>query len=178
MRIRPSLLVLALSTLTLVLAADPGAGLRAQQPPAAAAAARDPIIGTWTLNASQSKQAKPPKSVVRTFDETRDGLILVTLSQVNAAGAASFNHWFISADGKEYPEYSRARGAEPILWLSSTTLDKRTKDITGRRLQNGQMTVTTRMELRVSEDGKTLSVVYKDAGGKPTGEVAVFDRTL
>jgi hypothetical protein len=55
----------------------------------------DPIIGTWVLNVAKSKYVtgQPAKSIVRTFDYTRDGMILVTLDSVNAQGVASSNHW-------------------------------------------------------------------------------------
>jgi hypothetical protein len=177
--------VRAALSLLLVLAAGFAVDVRARFEPQepserAQPTPRDPLIGTWSLNLGRSTYVgrQPPKNVVRTFDETRDGLILSTLSQVTASGSLSFNHWYISNDGKEYPEYSRNRGAEPILWLSTSVLDAHTREVFGRRLQNGRIAVTTRFEFRVADDGKSLSVIYKDPAGKPTGEVVVFDRTL
>jgi hypothetical protein len=139
---------------------------------------KDPIIGTWTLNVTKSTYVtgQAPKSSIRTFDYTRDGLILVTLSNVSAQGAPFFAHWYMAFDGKEYPEFQRASGDRPTLWISITPYDSRTKQLIGRRLEKGRMTITDRFTLRLSEDGKTLTVTYEDADGKPSGNVAVFDK--
>src|SRR6187402_1162137 len=70
---------------------------------------RDPIIGTWIRNASKSKYrpgAQPPKSHSRTFDYTRDGLILVTFESEDMQGTRAIAHWYMGLDGKPYPEYS------------------------------------------------------------------------
>ncbi len=139
---------------------------------------RDSIIGTWTINVAKSTFVgrKPPKSSTRTFDETRSGLILVTLNQVAADGNPSFNHWYMGLDGKEYPEFSRTRGSEPILWISIKAVDANTKELTGRRLEGGVMKVVDLFTFKVADDGKTLSVLYKDVTGKPTGDIVVFDK--
>jgi hypothetical protein len=168
--------VIAAAGLCALLAATgAGVGVAAQ---GKATAQRDSIIGTWTFNPGKSTFAgrKPPKSSTRTFDETRDGLILVTLNQVNADGNPSFNHWYMGFDGKEYPEFSRTRGAEPILWIAIKAVDANTKELTGRRLEGGVMKVVDLFTFKVAEDGKTLSVAYKDVAGKPTGDIVVFDK--
>lgn len=138
---------------------------------------REPIIGTWTINIAKSTYAtrKPPKNQIRTFDYTRDGLILVTLNTENAEGIRSSNHWYMGFDGKEYPEFSRDRGAEPILWIVIKHVDPYTKELIGRRIE-GVMTVVDLFTFKVSQDGETLSVTYKDRNGKPTGDVIVFDK--
>ena len=140
--------------------------------------AREPIVGTWTLNLEKSTYAtrKPPRSTIRTFDYTRDGLILVTLQTENAQGARSSNHWYMGFDGKEYPEFSRERGATPILWIRIDHVDAHTKELIGRRLEGGLMTIVDLFTFKVSPDGRFLSVIYKTPDGKPTGDVVVFDR--
>lgn len=144
----------------------------------AVASESDPIIGTWVLDLERSKYevGQPPRSAVRKFDYTRDGLILVTLDSVNAQGAASSTHWYLSLDGREQPEYTRAEGTTPILWIAIKPIDGYTKELTGRKLQGGTMTITTRMTFTVSQDRKTLTITYKDpVTGKETN-TAVYDR--
>jgi len=119
---------------------------------------------------------QPAKSIVRTFDYTRDGMILVTLDSVNAQGVASSNHWYMSPDGKEHPEYSRARGATPILWISIKAVDSHTKELTGRRLENGVMTVVDLMRFAVAKDGRSLTITYTDAKTGKEGNVVAYDR--
>ena len=148
-----------------------GALLVAQEP-------KDPIIGTWVLNAAKSKYvtAKPPRSIVRKFDHTRDGMILVTLDSVNAQGVASSNHWYMAFDGKEHPEFSRARGATPILWISIKAVDSHTKELTGRRLEGGVMTVVDLMRFSVAKDGQSMTITYTDAKTGQLGNVVYYDR--
>ncbi len=140
--------------------------------------AKDPLIGTWSLNLAKSTYAKgqPPKDSTRTFDYTRDGLILVTLHNVPAQGPEFFAHWYLSLDGKDYPEFQRAIGAQPSLWIQITPIDAYTKELVGRKLENGVMTITDRFTLKVSPDAKILTVTYEDADGKPSGNVVVYDK--
>lgn len=139
---------------------------------------RDPIIGTWVLNVAKSKYVTgvPPKSIVRKFDYTRDGMILVTLESVNAQGVASSNHWYMALDGKEHPEFSRARGAEPILWIAINAVDSHTKDLIGRRIENGAMTVVDLMRFAVGKDGQTMTITYTDPKSRSVGNVVFYDK--
>ena len=148
-----------------------GERLAAQRP-------ADPLIGTWVLNVARSRYVTgpPPRSIVRTFDYTRDGMILVTLDSVNAKGEASSNHWYLSADGREHPEFSRARGPEPILWISIKAVDTHTKELTGRRLEGGLLTVVDLMRFEVSKDGQTMTITYSDPKTGAEGNVAFYER--
>jgi hypothetical protein len=162
-----------LPTITVIPAVLAVAGLsvaRADEP--------DPLIGTWVLNLARSKYVSgpPPKSIVRTFDYTRDGLILVTLASVNAQGVATSNHWYLSLDGREYPEFSRASGATPILWISMKAVDARTKELTGRRLEGGRLTVVDLMRFEVAPDGRTMTITYTDAKTGQPGNTVVYDK--
>ena len=147
-------------------------------PRLALAAEPDPLIGTWILNLSRSTYVTgpPPKSIVRTFDYTRDGMILVTLSTVNAKGMVTNNHWYLSLDGREHPEFSRAAGATPILWISMKAIDPRTKELTGRRLEGGLLTVVDLMRFEVAADGRTMTITYTDAKTGQRGNVVSYDK--
>ena len=108
----------------------------------AADSAKDPpLIGTWLLNVAKSTYpGTPPKSQVRTFDYTRDGLILVAYETVNAQGARSFAHWYLSLDGKDQLEFSRATGATPTFWLAgrSSTRTRKKYEIGASRQKAGR----------------------------------------
>jgi hypothetical protein len=170
--------VLTTLGLLLLLVAVAGSGDASAQQGQQAQEDKDPIIGTWVLNVANSKYVagQPAKSIVRTFDYTRDGMILVTLNSVNAQGVASSNHWYMSLDGKEHPEYSRARGATPILWISIKAVDSHTKELTGRRLEGGVMTVVDLMRFSVAKDGRSMTITYTDAKTGKEGNVIAYDR--
>ena len=169
MRLFNRVLVLHLVLLLVV----PAARLSAQAP-------RDPLIGTWLLNVGKSTYpGTPPKSQVRTFDYTRDGLILVAYETVNAQGNRSFAHWYLGLDGKEHPEFSRATGATPTFWLSAKVIDANTKEVRDRRVDaEGRPPLIIIYTVAVSPDGQTLTMTAKstNAEGKPTVTVAVYDK--
>ena len=145
-----------------------------------AQAARDPLIGTWHLNVPKSTYPGPaPRSQVRTFDYTIDGLILVAYETVNAQGTKSFAHWYLSVDGKEHPEFSRATGATPTFWLAGKVIDANTKEVRDRRVDaEGRPPLVIMYTIAVSPDGQTLTMTAKstNAEGKPTVTVAVYDK--
>ena len=166
--------LMALGLCVLVVPAERMINVAAQEP-------KDPIIGTWIFNTAKSTYVsgtrKKPTSITRTFDYTRDGLILVTHQTVPSDGNISaLNHWYMSLDGKEHPEFSRARGAEAYMWLSITPVDRYTKELVGKGIEGGVKKVTIMLTFSVSKDRKIMSMTYKDANGKPTGDVAVYDR--
>jgi hypothetical protein len=146
----------------------------------AADSAKDPLIGTWLLNVAKSTYpGTPPKSQVRTFDYTRDGLILVAYETVNAQGARSFAHWYLSLDGKDQLEFSRATGATPTFWLAGKVIDANTKEVRDRRVEaEGRPPLVIMYTVAVSADGQTLTMTAKSttAEGKPTVTVAVYDK--
>jgi hypothetical protein len=152
--------------------------LSAQSPPAQAP--RDPLIGTWQLNVAKSTYpGTPPKSQIRTFDYTIDGMILVAYETVNAQGAKSFAHWYLSLDGKEHPEFSRATGATPTFYLAGKAIDANTKEVRDRRVEGeGRPPLIIMYTIAVSPDGQTLTMTAKstNAEGKPTVTVAVYDK--
>lgn len=168
---RSKRVVRTLGLILVMVGMGPSAGMSAQE-------ARDPIIGTWVLNVAKSRyvSGQPPRSIVRKFDYTRDAMILVTLDSVNAQGVASSNHWYLSLDGKEHPEFSRARGPLPILWISIKSVDTHTKELTGRRLEQGIMTVVDLMRFVVSKDGQTMTITYTDAKSGKEVNVVFYDK--
>lgn len=127
--------------------------------PAANSAAQefDALIGTWVLNVSKSQwgTATPPKSQIRTFDYTHDGLIICTWRNVNAKGQPSFVHWFTKLDGEHRPEYSRGRARDSFSSISVKRTGPDTFEIEGKRLKDNWVTFTG--TATISKDGKTLT---------------------
>ena len=146
------------------------------------AAPKDPMIGTWNLNVAKSSfPGRAPQSIRRTFDYTKDGLILVTYETVNAEGNRSFTHWYLGVDGKEYPEFGRSTGAKPTWWLAGKVIDPYTKEVRDRRVvEEGQREQIIMYTIVVSQDGKTLTMTGKstNAEGQPTTTVAVYDKVF
>jgi hypothetical protein len=73
-------------------------------------------------------------------------------------------------DGKDYPQVPRE--AETMTTVSQRLADAHTVEAVTKA--NGKV-VSTFTQV-VSADGKTLTYTPKDAQGKPTGVVQVFDR--
>jgi hypothetical protein len=138
----------------------------------------DPLIGTWNANMGKSTfYRSTPKSVKRTFDYTRDGLILVTRETIDQNGKVGFLHWYLALDGKEYGEYQRNAGAEPVFWLSGKVVDSHTKQIHDRQAVEKNPTIIDYTYV-VSPDGKTLTITanYNDEKGQPQSRVEVYDK--
>ena len=138
---------------------------------------RHPLIGTWTLNAGKSVfrgNSPTPTNLTRTFDYTKDGLILVTLETVGTSGR-SFIHWYLGLDGAERPSYSRKSGAEPTVWASARTIDPHTIEVIDR--MEGQEKPFVIITFAVSKDGETMTMNYVDMAGTP-GNIVVYDKVF
>ena len=140
--------------------------------------APEALIGTWELNIARSTYASgfPPKSQVRNFDYTRDGMILCHSVMVSANGNTSEFHWATTLDGAEHPEYSRNQGAIVAALIGLKKKDERTLYITVRN--RGDLLQTGYFEL--SEDGNTLTQTLNNTrqDGHVTGNahVAVYEK--
>jgi hypothetical protein len=130
--------------------------------PPVAAQELDPFIGTWVLNVAKSDwgTAKPPKSQIRTFDYTRDGLILCTWRNISPDGNLSYVHWFTRLDGQHLPEFQRGRARNSTSSITMKKIDPYTAEIEGKRLSDGFVTFTG--VAIVSKDGKTLTWKVSD----------------
>ena len=124
--------------------------------PAALAQESNPLIGTWVLNVAKSQwgTAKPPKSQIRTFDYTRDGLIICTWRNVSESGSRGFVHWFTKLDGEHLPEFSRGSQHSDRTISVKKTGDY-TYDIEGRLIEGKKVTFTGKVE--ITKDGKTMN---------------------
>jgi hypothetical protein len=139
----------------------------------AAAAAKDPFVGTWKLNVEKSKfeGGTPPKSSVATITTSGDKRRLV-VHTVPASGPELTTESTAADDGKDYP----MKGSSTVDTVSVIKIDERTLE--RRDKKNGQ--VVTTMRATVSGDGKTMTVVQRGAapqGGTFTNTL-VYDRQL
>jgi hypothetical protein len=144
-------------------------------PAVVAAQEFDPLIGTWVLNVSKSQwgTATPPRSQIRTFDYTNDGLIICTWRNVSAKGEHGFVHWFTKLDGQHRPEYSRGRARDSFSSISVKKTGDYTFEVEGKRLKDNWVTFTGTGEL--SKDGKTLTWRVSDRRDK-NDSVRVYEK--
>ena len=135
----------------------------------------DPLIGTWVLNVSKSQwgTATPPKSQIRTFDYTHDGLIICTWRNVSQNGNQGFVHWFTKLDGEHRPEFSRGRARDSYVSISVKKTGNSTLEIEGKRLKDNWVTFTG--TATISEDGKTMTWRVDDRRDKNT-TVRIYEK--
>jgi hypothetical protein len=135
------------------------------------AAAADPIVGTWTMNAAKSTFSPGPalKSQTRVYTETADGISL-KFDSVAADGTATSGASTFKYDGKDY-----AMSGSPDY---DTLVLKRVNAMTVNSTQKMGKKVIGHAVRTVSKDGKvmTLASTGKSANGKAFKNVMVFDR--
>jgi len=131
------------------------------------AAAADPIMGTWKLNAAKSKMTADnmQKSQTRVYSQSGDNISIV-ITSVAADGKESTTRSTYKLDGKDYP----VMGPSSYDSLSGKQVDANTAEFT---LKKGGKTVGTTTRI-VSKDGKTMTSTGS-AGGKDQGTL-VFDK--
>ena len=134
------------------------------------AMAKDPVVGTWTLDVAKSKFNPGPalKSATRTYTESADGLALEGKT-VAADGKEASMHVAYKADGKSYP----VTGNPDADTVTPKSVDSRTWDFT--LTKDGKVVGTVHRV--VSADGKTLTVHNKGThNGLPYDDTLVFTR--
>ena len=132
---------------------------------------KDPRIGRWQLNLSKSKfTGTPPKSVTRLYEDRGGGIVLYTGTTVTTTGMTAVTLVLYKLDGKDYPQVPRE--AETVTVVAQRLADPHTIEAVTKR--DGKVIST--FTQTVSADGKTLTYTPKDAQGKSTGVVQVFDK--
>jgi len=133
---------------------------------------KDPRIGTWKLNVAKSKYdpGPPPQSQTLKVDAVGKDET-VTSETVTADGKKVTVTYTANFDGKDYPLTGSAVGADKV---SLKRIDARTTERIDKK--DGKPVVTIRRV--VSADGKTMTATSKgtNAEGKPTNNVAVFEK--
>jgi hypothetical protein len=137
----------------------------------------DALIGTWVLNVAKSKMSPPPKTQVRTFDYTLDGMVMCTLSGESTNGNKSFFHWFTNLDGVQHPEFNRAAGATSTTTIALKKIDEHSVEIKGVTMANGKTHLTGMAT--ISADGKTMTWTTKNinlATGAENDQVRIYEK--
>jgi hypothetical protein len=137
---------------------------------ALSAESKDPVVGTWQLNAqkSQFSPGPPPKSQTNTYAIDGD-LITMTAEGVDAKGNHISQEWSARYDGKDYPVTG-----SPM--FDSVALKREKDTVIATRKKNGKpVSSATRV---ISEDGKEMRVTVKGTNekGEPFTHVMVFDK--
>ncbi|MGD1090713.1 MAG: hypothetical protein ABSB35_01845 [Bryobacteraceae bacterium] len=134
----------------------------------------DPSIGTWKLNTAKSKYSPgtAPQSVTQTVEAQGNG---AKLSNEGTAADGSRIGWTTTTnrDGKDNPISGQgAPGGADI--YASKRINPNTTETTFKKA--GKVVQTTRSV--VSKDGKvrTSTSKGKDANGKPTNNVTVWEK--
>lgn len=132
------------------------------------AQAKNPLVGTWTLNVAKSKS--PFKSGTSTVEAVGEGIKFV----VDLEGTdGTKHHWEFTAnyDGKDVP----ITGSNPYGdVVAATRVNERTTRLVTKN--GGKVSVTH--TITVSADGKTRTSAAKgtDKNGKPVDSVSFYDR--
>lgn len=134
----------------------------------ATAQASDPVVGTWKLNVAKSKFTRGPalKSDTRTYTESTDGMMHVTLKSIGDDGKETTLMRVFKQDGKDYP-VNDSSGVDSLTETRvNAHIAKYAEKKAGKTLLAGRRVL--------SKDGKMLTVV--ETGTDPTG--AKIQRTL
>jgi flagellar hook-associated protein FlgK len=136
------------------------------------AMAADPLFGTWQLNLAKSKfsPGPAPKSMTRTYADSAQGKITLTVNTISAEGKSATATYTYKNDGKPYPVSTNADADMAAV----TPVDALTVNF--KQIKAGA-TIATGVRT-VSKDGKTLTVAQKGthADGSPFDDVMVYDR--
>ena len=130
---------------------------------ATAASQTDPRFGRWKLR----QDAPPPAINIMTYEPIPGGGMKTTVESVNREGRKGGWTYTTMFDGKDMPMIGHATANA----ASVTRVDARTNEIVYKK--DGQPTQYLTNVL--SEDGKTLTVTFKNPEGKVTA-TAVYEK--
>ena len=130
----------------------------------------DPRVGTWKLNAAQSKSdAAPRKSETRTYQASGDS-ITMHAEVMNNDGSKQVYGYTGKPDGRDNPWTGQPGGADTL------AIKRSGNTITAENKKGGKLLYTTRAT--VSKDGKvtTVDASGTNPSGVKTHDVQVFDK--
>ena len=133
-------------------------------------ATKEEIVAAYQAAKSKYDPGPPPQSQTLKVDAVGKGE-KVTSETVTADGKKVTVTYTANFDGKDYPLTGSALGADKV---SLKRIDARTTERIDKK--DGKPVVTIRRV--VSADGKTMTATSKgtNAEGKPTNNVAVFEK--
>jgi hypothetical protein len=137
----------------------------------ASAQAADPLVGTWKLDAANSKfsPGPAPQSILVTFEAAGQDGVKVVADVVSADAKTTQTTYTGQYDGKDNPIAGGVTGANTV---SLKRIDARTTERIDKKDGKVVMTFTR----QVSSDGKTLTVTVKgtNAKGQPVNDVVTL----
>src|SRR2546422_7056690 len=113
---------------------------------------REPLIGTWRLNFSESTFASGPPAYARVTSKIQpweDGLRVI-YDMVGTRGGVTHWEWTGRLDGKDYP----LEGVEEVVTNAYSRIADRTYEVVFK--VDGRITTTTKIS--ISPDGKIMTV--------------------
>ena len=131
----------------------------------------DPLAGTWKLELSESRfnPGPAPVSQTRTYRPTAEGLE-VTVATTTSDHKVTQVEFPAIYDGKVYP----VKGPGPI---DALQLEKVNNFQSRATLKHAGKVIAT-AERTISEDGKVLTIAYKETeGDSPADNVLVYRKT-
>ncbi len=133
--------------------------------------AADNWLGSWTLNAGESKfsPGPAPKSLTLKFERTPDG-IKFSSDGVDAEGKTTHSEFVSKFDGKEVPYVGNPN--------ADMCAPKKFNDNTYNNPWKKDGKPTLHSHVAVSKDGKTLTVhqTGKNAKGETVNNTTVYDK--
>ena len=137
---------------------------------ASACFAQEAQMGTWKLNAAQSKIANGVVKNNTVVYEAAGDQIKVTTDGTNPDGTAAHSEWTGKFDGADYA----VSGDSNSDMRSYKVANPNTMNMTGKK--GGKVTITGRIV--VSADGKTRTVTTSGttANGRKFKSIAVYDK--
>ena len=146
------------------------------------ASPNDPSLGTWALNAQQSKLGGPAaKAFIERYDLRPDGFYVSTRSIINADGTPAFQQAVFKLDGKEYELWDNGSLANFLATqkrVSQTLSGKAVDAYTAEYTVNQDGKVITTGKRTISKDGRTMTFSAKvtTPQGRSVDVVGVFDK--
>ena len=135
------------------------------------AQSKDPLLGTWTLNAAKSKYTPGPvpKSTTSIYEAAGKGY-KITVKSETGGGAVQYSYTTY-LDGKDSKVIGNNPNADTI---GVKRIDARTLEAISKK--GGKVTITQRNV--VSADGKTRTVTTTgtDGFGQKVHNIALFER--
>jgi hypothetical protein len=132
---------------------------------------KDPMMGTWKLNAAKSTYSPGPvpKSAINKFEPWEDGM-KATVDLVDGQGNKMHAEATAKFDGKDYP----LKGSPMADAVSLKRVSDRETEIVWKK--GGQVAMTGKSV--ISADGKTATVTQtgKDPQGRSINNVAIYDK--
>ena len=128
------------------------------------------FMGTWKLNEAKSKLAPGVAKNSTVVYEPSGGSVKVTIDGTDASGNPTHNEWTGKFDGNDYPVTG-----DPNSDTRSVEV-RNAHHLAFKVKKGGKVTEAGTIELSPDGKSRTVTATGKDAQGKRTKSVAVYDK--